>query len=275
MSGDADPGMRNAPIYIIGICQRSGTNFLSELLRLHPDCGTPDPIHEDFIVSRSDLLVRYVRKVVESWGPDWGITKAHATSLMRHLGDGALAFLQSHTDRPRLVTKTPNPNNIGNISFLLPEVHLLILVRDGRDVVESTMRGFGTDFESALDNWVNGAELITRFQRERGPARMSHLLLRYEDLVRDTEAEIARVFAAVALDPAAYDFEAAKNLPVYGSSTDRGGDEAEVHWRPVAKTPDFQPIGRWAEWDEKRRRAFKARAAELMAALNYDLGPDF
>jgi hypothetical protein len=46
------------PIFILGIMPRCATNFLSNLLLLHPDCVPRDTVWEDFTIARSDLLKR-------------------------------------------------------------------------------------------------------------------------------------------------------------------------------------------------------------------------
>ena len=46
------------PIFIFGIMQRSGTNYLWDMLRLHPDVAIRMPIVEDHLLQRSHQLMR-------------------------------------------------------------------------------------------------------------------------------------------------------------------------------------------------------------------------
>jgi len=55
------------------------------------------------------------------------------------------------------------------------------------------------------------------------------------------------------LDPQVYDFEAARNLPVYGSSMSKT-DGQPVHREPVPKSPEFKSMGRHWDWSAYRRQ---------------------
>ena len=63
-----------------------------------------------------------------------------------------------------------------------------------------------------------------------------------------------------------YPWDKLESLPLRGSSTVRGAKE-KVHWDPVSRPKDFNPIGRWLSWSYLRRRQFKRIAgAELIRA---------
>ena len=72
---------RPSPIFILGISQRSGTNFLFDLLCLHPDCGAPSIKWEDFLVDKSDLLVRYVSSVYSWLAPSGNRSRSRGFTL--------------------------------------------------------------------------------------------------------------------------------------------------------------------------------------------------
>ena len=61
------------PIFILGISQRSGTNFLFNLLGLHPDCERVGPIWENFLLNDAQLLVDYADAVYRRWSADWDV----------------------------------------------------------------------------------------------------------------------------------------------------------------------------------------------------------
>ena len=64
---------RADPIFIHGLLPRSGTNFLCDLLLLHPDCAPAiEPVHEDLFLEHSDHLVAFARSVRAAWDPRWG-----------------------------------------------------------------------------------------------------------------------------------------------------------------------------------------------------------
>ena len=59
------------------------------------------------------------------------------------LGDGLVSFLWVERDR-RLVAKTASVRNVDRFFTFFLRAHLLILVRDGRSVVQSCMSTFGS-----------------------------------------------------------------------------------------------------------------------------------
>jgi Sulfotransferase family len=280
-------------VHIFGIMERSGTNHLRDLIALHPDCGIALPIAEDFLVSYSDYLVKYADAVRQEWTPGWeiepgpeGSPSCAATSefLLRSLGEGLERFLTAQVDGRRsptdlhtraggslyrknpevLVTKTPNVKGIGNFFRLFPHGQMIILVRDGRDLVESGMGSFNWDFEEAATRWASAADEIDRFSA-RGDGRS--VIVRYEELVTSVEPTLRKVLAFLSLDPARYDYARAAEQPVRGSSS--FGKKDSVSWQEVPKTPEFRPIGRWRSWDAERIKRFDAIAGQELRRLGY------
>ena len=121
---------RANPIFIHGILPRSGTNYLWDLLLLHPDCARAvDPVREDLFLDHSDHLVAFEEAVRGAWDPRWGEFSAGLTSrLHAALGDGLLSFLWADRDR-RLITKSPSVRNLTRFFTFFPEARLLVLVR--------------------------------------------------------------------------------------------------------------------------------------------------
>ncbi len=277
-----------APIFILGISQRSGTNYLADLLSLHPDCGRPSPLWEDHVLGHAELLLSYARTLCRRWsrqvaGPPlaaeagrrcpWpdriheSIAHLHP-QLCRALGSGVVATLQSLTGRKRLVTKTPSVHNLPLFFDLFPGACLLILVRDGRAVVESGVRSFGWDYESAMHNWARAARTVLAFTQKEGGPPGKYLLVRYEDLVAGGEVQVRRLLDFLGLDACAYDFAAAARLPVKGSSELKAA--GEMHWRPVEKGADFDPLGRWKNWPRARHERFNWLAGTYLGQLGYE-----
>jgi hypothetical protein len=257
------------PIFILGIMQRSGTNFLADLLRLHPDCDPPAPIWEDFVLHHADLLVRYARVTSASWR-HWVGDETVEDSLYQAMGMGLLAFLTARCGEKRLLTKTPSVRNLQYFFKFFPQVHLLILVRDGRAVVESTLNSFKVNFESATHQWAQAADTILRFDEAMQQSHHQYLIVRYEDLWDNLATELRRIFDFLDLDPKVYDFEAAAKLPVRGSSVFGKEAEEKVHWTPVAKSAEFNPLQRWAHWNRSQHERFNWVAGKYLRALGYD-----
>ena len=254
------------PIFILGITGRSGTNFLRNLLCLHPECA-PVTLPEDHLLAHGQMLVRYAAAVRSHWD---GRAPGAGEALTASLAEGLLSFLRLQAEPGRRpVTKTPSVHNLGLFFRLFPQAHLLILVRDGRAVAESSARSFEAwSRERMARQWARGAREILRFLADPQSAGRRYLVVRYEDLHGQTETELRRILGFLGLDAERYDFQAAARLPVVGSSSLRGGRE-DVHWEPLEKTPEFDPIGRFEHWTRAMHERFNWIAGDLLEPLGY------
>jgi len=266
------------PIFLFGVLERSGTNFLSDLICLHPDCRPAHPLDEDFLLFRAELLAEYARGTVAKWHPEWGLSDRGADDLLAALGRGLLDHLQA-TAGPavagrRIVAKTPSVKNLSLFPRLFPGARAVVLMRDGRSVVESGVRSFGFTYEEQTHKWAWAARVIAEtVGTERGPGRFDaaspFLLVRYEDLVTDCASELRRILAFTGLDADAYDFDAVEALPVRGSSTFRGARK-DVNWRPVERSAAFSPLKRWRDWPADLHDRFNYLGGAELAAFGYD-----
>lgn len=261
------------PIFVHGILPRSGTNFLWDLLLLHPDCAAPRaPVREDLFLAHSDPLAAFVRQVRASWDPAWGTFDAGIEAqLAAGIGDGLLSFLTSDRGR-RLVTKSPSVAGLPRFFDFFPDARLVILVRDGRAVAQSAMRTFGWSFERAAHEWRDAADIIQRFEEDQQPRDAQWRRVRYEDLVDAPEAQLRPLLDFLQLDPSRYDFAAARRLPVRGSSV--FGRRAEgVHWDAIAKDESFRPTERWHDWTVPQTQRFDWIAGARLAYFGYARTP--
>lgn len=282
------------PIFILGIAQRSGTNYLHDLLCLHPDCVSASVIWEDFVVAHADLLMKYTDSLYDHWRANLQIDTTLGPAkerVVRALGSGLIDVLESQieldgvvaqhsnangdeialveTPRKRLVTKTPSVRNLQYFFKLFPQARLLIIVRDGRSVVESAMRSFNWSFEKATHEWAAAARTIIEFERNAAH-QPNYMIVRYEDLYgADTRRQLEAILDFLDLDIAQYDFERALSLPVKGSSELRSNKGDKVHWQPVEKTQQFNPLQRWSNWSRSRHERFNWVAGASMAPLGY------
>jgi protein-tyrosine sulfotransferase len=262
---------RPDPIFIHGIMPRSGTNYLWQLLLQHPGCAPGrDPIREDFFLECSDHLASFVADASGHWDPMWGsVDDPTLGDLLRSLGDGLVSYLWVDPER-RLVAKTPSVARLDRFFSLFPEARLIVLVRDGRSVAQSCMSTFGWDLERAARNWARAADTIERFESAAALPADRYVRIRYEDLLDDLDVSVARVLSVCGLDPERYDLEAARALPVRGSSSYFGAEHRSVHWDPVPKGPDFEPRRRWSSWTEAMHERFGWIAGAQMRRLGYD-----
>lgn len=277
------------PIFISGIMPRSGTNFLFDLLQLHPDChgGLPG---EDNVIRYSPRLLDFASELIGSWPEDWGIRQIDSEGLLRRcLGYAMLDFLAANGDvddqqrhaeaglrlvdlakrGQRLVNKTPSVAHLDACSRMFPESYLIILVRDGRAIVESGIRSeFGWDFEHMVRSWNWSAKEVIRFTESKKGKETRHITVRYEDLFDNTECELRRVFEKVDLDPGRYDFDTAVKMPVRGSSTHKMSDRPDF-FNAVPRSSDFQPKQRHKDWSRAQHERFNWIAGESLQQLGY------
>lgn len=285
MSTAATPATPPPICFLMGILQRSGTNHLSRLLVLHPQVVGPGPIWEDYLVYESGLLREYADRLYTRWNQKWDIPGrvGPQETMLQHFGDALQAYLHRQvrpvdtlvpartpgiTPRIRL-TKTPSVQGLENFTALFPSAQLIILVRDGRAVVESGVQSFGWDYDDGARQWAQAARTIIEFRRTCPDVERRMILVRYEDLVQEEETQLRRVFSFLGLDPALYDFEKAGSLNVLGSSEIRKQGE-EIHWRGTEKNREFNPLARFAHWDAARHARFWKIAGPLAEKLGYE-----
>lgn len=273
-----------APIFLFGVLERSGTNFLSDLLCLHPSCRPAHPLDEDFLLFRADLLQEYARGTAAKWHPEWGQAEPWADRLLASLGRGVLEYLcdtvepgpavESRDPAPRILTKTPSVKNLPLFPDLFPGQPAVVLMRDGRAVVESGVRSFGFAQEEQTRKWAWAARVIeetvgTECSARSFDAASPFLLVRYEDLVTRPEKELRRIFEFTGLDPTLYDFDSVEALPIRGSSTFRGAGD-DVNWKPVERSHDFDPLRRWSEWTPAQHDRFNWIGGPQLIAFGYE-----
>jgi hypothetical protein len=256
------------PVFLFGITQRTGTHYLYDALLLHPQVipavSTPDPWRpswEDHLVSEADTLLSYVDRVSSRWNLDDAQRARVADRLLASLGAGIGGFLRDLVaerlapggdlagralpagepggGKLRPLTKTPTVANLELVDQLFPGSAVVVIVRDPRAVVASSLASFGGNGERWIRHWKRMAGILLDFDRAH-PGRVS--VVRYEQLFGDPVAAVKGVLEEIGLETDGYDFDALVDLPIRGSSEvpapGRGG------WTPVARPPGFDPLDR-------------------------------
>ena len=270
--------------------QRSGTNYIYNLLREHPGCLGPGPIWEDYVLEQSGVLTEYVSHLYRRWSPKWEVESkvAPPEALLRYFGESIERFLRlqitnesgdkealKKNERGRirlkiLLTKTPTVTGLENVFDIFPEALLILIIRDGRAVVESGVRSFDWDYEIAMRKWNTAAETIYNMKEKYKNNSKKFLIVKYEDLYSDEKSELIRIFNYLDLDPKDYDFDSTASLGVSGSSVVRN-ETGEVHWQTTKRSPDFNPLARFKDWDSKRHGRFNWIAGQSMIRFGYEL----
>ena len=260
-------------IFVLGILGRCGTNYLSHLIGLHPHCNLITSIPEDWLLSESHFLLKYTQAIYRNWidHKDWEIRPQAESQLYQALGDGLLSFLRENLqleNSTKLVTKTPSVKNLSNFFSLFPDAHLLLLVRDGRDIAESIAHSAGIHRDRVARWWALAAREILEFERMNSDKSQQYKIIRFEDLVLNLHNELDAIIDFVGLDKQIYPFEDAHNLPVYGTSM-YTNEMDEWEWKIIQKPENFNPTHRWSGWNRKQHERFNWIAGNLLAEFGY------
>lgn len=225
------------------------------------------------MIAHSDLLEKYVGTVSGRWNPEWDVDGEARARLASAVGDGLVSFLCGEADGKYVVAKTPRVDNLDRFFTFFPDARLIILVRDGRAVLESGIKSFGWYRDAALHRLADAARTIAAFdEKNRNSSRQDkYRIVRYEDLWTRLEESLRELFEFLDLDPEVYDFAAARDLPVRGSSTVRRDDQASMHWEPVEKTSTFDPMSRFRHWGRGRHERFNRVAGRCLEPFGYTM----
>ncbi len=145
--------------------------------------------------------------------------------------------------------------------------------------MESAGRTSYRSFADEAQRWAKRSADIQRFAKSNSNPRHKYLIVRYEDLYTNTEDELRRIMTFLRIDPVLYDFEAATDLPVRGTSTpccEEGGWQESclmpgMHCNPVPKTRDLRSLERWSNWGRAKHERFNWIAGKHLAPFGYEM----
>jgi hypothetical protein len=253
---------------LVGGCQRSGTTLTRTILGRHPNLAAGP--ETGFFWRRIDIA-----QLAVAWDRDPAEIAAQLRAS-RSLPDFAEVFFRPIMERfgkARFVEKTPaNVRAISKLLSLYPEGRFIHVVRDGRDVACSLRTFHGARVDAGQlrvpdnpDNPIRGSAEHWVLETSYGLAYRGHprcLEVRYEALVGDTEAEIARICAFIGETP----HPAMLRAAAPGEAA--GGGFVNNPNAPGPIDPDR--AGRWRRDLSLEERATVAHVAGgLLRVLNY------
>jgi len=128
---------------------------------------------------------------------------------------------------------------LGELLNLVPDLKIIYVVRDPRDVIASSLKRFEEESKETVYDFVwdwRKSRSAVRFHMESKGCSDEVFLLRYEDLLLSTEETLARL--ATFLD--------VEKLEVPESLTDYGTPwKGNSSFDSLSRTLDPAPIGRW------------------------------
>lgn len=258
----------NPALMIHGLMPRSGTVYVGQLLRLHPDLHAfPREVWELPTLQLSPEILQLQREFFRIY--EQNVDKMSDTAFLEIVGRGMLSYLQYATPPgKRMLLKVPSVQYLYYFPTMYPGQHMLLLVRDGRDVVESTIKTWPQIlFRFACRRWKRAAEMVTSYHEHQRDQPTGYWLGRFEDAVLDPEGFMREACQRFELDVGRYPFDQIDSIRIHGSSRIKPG--GKVTWDPQTRPADFLPMGYWHDWSPRRRRTFKAIAGEALRKLRY------
>ncbi len=267
--------MNSAPFFIVG-CGRSGTTLLRMILSSHSRLSIPPetyylaPVLEQLPVDRSlspDEVERAVKIMTTHYRwPDMGIDAGEftrqATALanrrLRDIVEIAYAKHLADEGKARWGDKTPPYIRIvPRLAEMFPEARFIHLLRDGRDVAKSfqSVGWYGPLLHRNMVEWLGAIELDRRWRRS--PLADRILVVRYEDLVRQTEKTTKDICAFLGEE-----FE--PQMLVWEEKVDRLVPRRELYiHQKLRRKPSQADIERWrsemSSWEMFVSEAFMGK----------------
>lgn len=272
-SADAPAGERRAPriVFLHGVMPRSGTNYLQSLLELHPDVAVnPYGIRELPFLNTIEEARLYEGRFYRYYHRNRDCIRDLETFC--YMVSGFLRRVEADFPADKtVVIKSPHTRMMRYFPYLFPAEQCLIVLREGKRAVQSTidtwpLRFLGRTFADVCREWSFGTAAALEAQSRMSPDACR--LIRFEDAVANPDGAARDLLHFLKLDEARYPFERISELPILGSSR-ASRHNGEVSWTPVKKPEGFDPSKRPIEWPRKRQTVFDAVAGEMQKKAGY------
>jgi protein-tyrosine sulfotransferase len=262
-------GAGRAPgIFVHGIMPRSGTVYLGELLRLHPHLVRhPHQLWEFPALQLSADLQRLQAKFLRMYKPNR--SRVQADDFLALFGAAMMAWLHEPVpaDR-RVLIKMPSVQYLDRFFTMFPYEDLMILLRDGRDLVHSTLKTWRyLSFIQVCLRWDRSARMILGLRRAPGFDGQRYWLAKYEDALFEPEVFVREACSRFNLDPLAYPYEKIQHIRVVGSS--KLAERPNFKWSYQRRPENFRPVEYWKRWSPLRKLVFKSIAGRSLIELGY------
>lgn len=261
-------------VFIVSALNRSGTNFLSDVICMNEKYYAVPGVDEDYLLRYSDHILAYVQRTLPHWSRPFRDTSHPAHSeILSGFGDLMLSTIERMAPRTNgvLVLKTPRPEGIRNVRYLFPDSRILIVDRDGRDVVDSFLRSFnGYNFTGAVQLWRDGVRELEAACSDFSDSEKAQQFLRvkYENVFSGDSQTLLSLNSFFGFDEGTITPESIGALPLRGSSVVRSGD-GSLSWDEIPRPNAYDPRGKWRKWSWYKRRKFKFIAGDELRKLGY------
>ena len=247
------------PIVVTGAA-RSGTTYLVQILNSHPDVNITNEIR----------LFVWVHKVLCELPQDQNIIYRRRAEfvdfLWQQFPDLVRQFYRSLNPGRRFWgDKNPHylsgpfveSGGLETIRTLFPQTRFINIVRDGRDVVCSGMRGVWKNFESVHQMWTSH---VRQGRKLAGSVPPGHYFeLRYEELVHDDVAMATKIFNFL-------------NIPMHPKVLTFCRNQMQKRTPFADPSRDLAKGARNSDWDTMLMPDQKLRSLELLGRELIDFG---
>lgn len=268
-------GERHMPsIFIHGIMPRSGTVYLGELLKLHPEIYVyPNDIRELPFLTHAGELFSFQRMFFQTYKMNRG--RIGKNDLMCVFGAGVMKYLLSFVpDEKYCLMKVPHVQFVNEFFTFFPFEKLILLIRDGRDVVHSTLNTWkNRKFREVCKRWNLSAKLFLRMKEHFGNDCDKVRFVYYEDLLKNPYETIKAVLKGFGIAYNGYPRESIEQLPIRGSSAIKV--DGKVSWEPKENNGKIILTGKWKSWKRREKRIFKSICGKTMVRTGYIEDLDF
>lgn len=191
---------------------------------------------------------------------------------------------------PFIFLKDPNIYNLKDFYDWFPNGKIFFLIRDGRDLVESSLKATllvrksqskRKKIKSFLKYWsgkalIDYSKAYTRHYSELHSTisffetnQLPYLLLKYEELFLDPINQLDRLFKYLEIELPDEVLKKMCHTEIVGSSFFRELSDRQ-NWTPQKSDASFKPIGRWQSWPLIKKLVFKRYAGEALVKAGYE-----
>lgn len=282
------------PIFVFGITVRSGTNYMGSLMsKVKEVTSVPKTISQgEFPLFRSKVMDHW-----DSWFQQlnhlsFGVDDIPAEKLEEKIGRSLLEYYVDRyaIDTPYIFLKDPNVIGIGRVWDFFPDAKVILLRRNGKDLVSSFAKGSqlmrrsyprmkkikariknwsGYGFVSACRTYKKAAESFQetlqdpRIQRRIGS---DVRLLTYEDVFRNPSENLGRILIDFGVNVSKEEMKEWENAEVVGSSF--GSKNGKVQdWGRSEVNENFNPVGRYEGWNALQRAMYQRICGRIEGSL--------
>ncbi|MCB8978372.1 MAG: sulfotransferase [Ardenticatenaceae bacterium] len=260
---------RGPAIFIQGIMPRSGTVYIGELLCRHPDLyAYPHHLWELPMLPLTADIRQLQQKFMLGYKMNEG--KLQDDDFLPLIGAAMMAHL--HAPAPqhqRVLAKMPSVQYLSQFFSMFPHENVLVLVRDGRDVVHSTLRTWThLNFIQVSLLWNRSAKSVL-YAMDHFEKNHCHgyWMTKYEDALQDPVSFAQEACRRFGLDESRYPFEEIDKIRVIGSS--KLEEKGKVGWRHIKRPQNFRPVEYWSKWPLVKKSVFKVIAGQSLIDLGY------